>query len=304
MSSEGNHFSTITEYFEFLGKAAPEHPLVACIDVEIDATGFSADCPDFSETITTDFYIISLKNIIAGEVLYGKTRYDSSNGTMVFVAPGQKLSSNGIRLKSEGRILLIHPDFFLGHAFEQTIKNCAFFEYAINEALHLSPNEEKMAFHIFDTIAEEYHSRYDDCSREIILSHINTLLTYSERFYKRQFRQRQDLSESIHSKFRALLESYITSGHCETLPNLGEIADSIGLSNRYLSDAIKAETGKSAKECMQIFIIDKAKGRLINTNDSITTISYELGFSSPQYFVRLFKKKAGKTPSEFRKHIH
>lgn len=304
MSSNHQHFSTIADYFDFLGKPPPEHPLIACIEVETDTTGYSADCPNLPDAITADFYIISFKKIIAGEIYYGKTQYDPSSGAILFMAPGQELSSRGMRLKSDGRIILIHPDFFLGHSFEQTINRCAFFEYAINEALHLSPKEETLVRALFDAISTEHHSHYDEVTREIMLSQLKTLLAYSERFYKRQFIQRYEVSESVHSKLRNLLEQYFLDENLDGLPSLSVVSAQMGISNRYLSDAIKAETGKSAKEFMQLFLIDKAKGRLASSDDSVTAISYDLGFSSPQYFFRLFKKKTGKTPSEYRTSIH
>jgi AraC-like DNA-binding protein len=85
---------------------------------------------------------------------------------------------------------------------------------------------------------------------------------------------------------------------------LQAIADKMGMSSRYLSDAIKAETGDAAKAHIQLFIIEKAKSLLANTNEPVSNIGYDLGFEYPQYFVRLFKKKTGMTPSDFRLQFH
>ena len=298
------HYSSIADYFAFLGKPPPEHPLLACVDVKTDTSGLSPDCPELHDATTADFYIISLKNVTEGEVLYGQTHYDCKSGTMLFIAPNQELCWRGIRVKGEGRVLLIHPDYFVGHTVEDSFKNCAYFEYTVNEALHLAPAEEKQMLEIFDSISEECQSRYDDCSREIILSYVKTLLSFSQRFYNRQFTQRREVEASLFAHFTAILESHYNTLDQVDLPQLTDIADSMQLSSRYLSDALKAETGKSAKECMQLFIIDRAKRLLRNTDDSITTIAYQLGYNYPQYFVRLFKKKTDMTPSEFRESIH
>jgi len=129
-------------------------------------------------------------------------------------------------------------------------------------------------------------------------------LSYGQRFYKRQFIQRRELNDSLCTKFTQLLEHHFNQPESNGLPALSDIADCMRLSNRYLSDALKSETGKSAKECMQQFIIDRAKAMLINSNTSITSVAYDLGFDSPQYFVRLFKKKTDMTPTEFRDSLY
>lgn len=301
---ENIHYKSIGEYLTDVGYPQPEHPLFSIISVNTDTSDSSTDCPDCQKTVTTDFYAISLKNIIEGEILYGKTHYDCSNGTMIFLAPNQKFSTQGIKIKSKGTLILIHPDYFVGNPLSDTIKHSDFFDYAVNEALHLSAKEEKLVAGIFESISQEYQSHYDDCSREIILSYIKTLLTYGQRFYKRQFLQRRELNNSLFIKFTTQLENHFANSAGNGLPILSDIADSMLLSSRYLSDAIKSETGKSAKECMQQFIIDRAKAMLINTNTSITSLAYELGFDSPQYFVRLFKKKTDMTPTEFRGNFH
>lgn len=298
------HYKSIGEYLADVGKPAPEHPLFTIISVNTDTSGTQLDCPDFETTITTDFYAISLKNVIEGKVLYGKTRYDCSDGTMLFLAPNQAFSTQGIKIKSEGRLILIHPDYFVGHPLSDSIRHSDFFDYSVNEALHLSSKEEQLVAGVFDSILQEYQSHYDDCSREIILSYVKTLLSYGQRFYKRQFIQRRELNDSLFTKFTQLLEHHFNQPESNGLPVLSDIADCMRLSNRYLSDALKSETGKSAKECMQQFIIDRAKAMLINSNTSITSVAYDLGFDSPQYFVRLFKKKTDMTPTEFRDSLY
>ena len=209
-----------------------------------------------------------------------------------------------MKIKSEGRMILIHADYLSGHPLKKVIDNSNFFDYSVNEALHLSPKEEKLVSDVFDNMKKETLSGYDEYSREILLSHVNTLLSYGERFYRRQFIQRQEVGKSVFAAFTDQLEKHYSDAEFASLPVLGDIAEKMQLSNRYLSDAIKTETGKSAKESMQLFIMDKAKTLLANTSDSVTTIAYTLGFDYPQYFVRLFKKKTGKTPTQFRESIH
>ncbi len=299
-----NHYSTISEYLVDMGHPPPENPLFAVVSINADISDEQLACPDIEQSTSTNFYAISFKNIIEGDIFYGKTQYDCKNGAMLFLAPNQVFSTRGIKIKTEGHVILIHEDYLAGHQLGQEMKSCNFFDYAVNEALHLSPKEERLVLDIFERVKQECHAGYDEYSREIILSYVKTLLSYGERFYKRQFIQRNEVNESLFAKFTLQLESHYASSEQIALPALADIADKMRLSSRYLSDAIKTETGKSAKECMQLFIMEKAKASLVNTQDSVTTIAYTLGFDSPQYFVRLFKKKTGMTPTEFRNSIH
>ncbi len=78
------------------------------------------------------------------------------------------------------------------------------------------------------------------------------------------------------------------------------MAEKLLVSQRYLSDTLKKETGKTTTEHLQLYLIDKAKNILLNPNKSVSEVAYELGFEYPQYFSRLFKKKEGLSPSEYR----
>jgi AraC-like DNA-binding protein len=294
------HYNNLAELFFDFGKPAPEHPLFAVVSVDTDTTNQVANCSDFLQMSTTDFYSISLKHVIEGEVLYGKTQYDCRNGTMVFMSPNQLFGAKGVKVKTEGHMILFHPDFLAGHPLSDSIKKSTFFDYSVNEALHLSPREEMMMIRLINYIGLESESGYDKFSREIILSHISTLLSYGERFYQRQFVQRLEIQGSLEKKLEEHLEAYYAKGDYITLPSLRDIAERMKLSSRYLSDGVKAETGKSAKEYIQLFIVRKAKSMLVNTDEAVATIGYGLGFEYPQYFVRLFKKKTGMTPTDFR----
>jgi len=294
------HHHSISDYLASVGLPPPKHPLITMVSVDASDADTEYDCPDIPQTISAGFYIISLKNVIEGQVLYGQTQYDCNSGTMLFLAPHQQFGTKGIRIKAVGRILLIHPDYLAGHALLKDINSSSFFDYAVNEALHLAPDEEALVSRVFDNIYQEYQGDYDDCSRDIILTYVKTLLSYGKRFYNRQFMQRREANNRVFDKFTEQLEEHYANSDHVTLPVLSDIASAMQISNRYLSDVLKSETGKSAKECIQLFIMERAKNRLVNTNDSITTIAYDLGFIYPQYFVRLFKKKTNMTPTGFR----
>ena len=294
------HFHSIADQNEFMGLPEPEHPLVTVCDVSNIGGGDTAECVDNDLAISTDFYSISLKHIVSGEIFYGRTKYDCSNGSMIFVAPGQEVRTKGVKVESEGKLICFHEDFVRAHPIQDQLRRCGFFSYAVNEALHLSPREEKTISGIFEDIEHEYHNNSDDFSREIILSHLSTMLRYADRFYRRQFRQRQETASS------PTLDRFAdaVSKHVDSIPTIEAIASQLHMTPRYLSDALKSETGKTAMENLHLLLIDRAKDLLLASNKPVSQVAYDLGFEYPQYFSRLFKKKVGMTPTEYRQRLN
>ena len=300
------HFSDLSEYHDFLGLAAPEHPLFSVlVMVPLEEDG-AMECESKEFALSSDFYSISLKNIISGELFYGRTKYDCKNGTMLFMAPNQEIRSIGLKVKATGRSIVFHEDFIRGHTIKDELKKYHFFSYAVNEALHLTPKEEKMMASIMDQIEVEYHNNHDEFSKELILSQLSTLLKYANRFYRRQFLHRKESGSQYLDKFTSELENRMANDGVgeRSIPSVEDIASSMAVTARYLSDALKVETGKTAMENLHLYMIDKAKDKLLASNDSVSTIAYSLGFEYPQYFARLFKKKVGMTPTEYRNQLH
>ncbi|MCG8672433.1 MAG: helix-turn-helix transcriptional regulator [Pseudomonadales bacterium] len=298
------HFSSIAQHNEALGFPNPEHPLFCVLHTTSDSTQSILSC-DNESVISTDFYSISIKNIISGEIFYGRTKYDCQNGTMIFTEPKQEISTKGVKVKSEGRIIIIHPDFIRGHAIYEQMKKYHFFSYAVHEALHLSPKEETQINGLFDSIETEYHNNQDEFTKDLILDLLTTLLRYSNRFYHRQFLTRKESESSLFSRFHDELTVGLRSIDIENaIPSVEEIANKLHVTSRYLSDALKTETGKTAKEWIHLELIESAKNLLLASDASVAEIAYQLGFEYPNYFARLFKKKVGLTPSQYRQSTH
>ncbi|WP_211225351.1 helix-turn-helix domain-containing protein [Maridesulfovibrio zosterae] len=255
-----------------------------------------------SGPISSDFYVIQIMRLLAGDVGYGRTKYDFSHGSMKFVAPGQILEWDRIITAPWGYSLVFHKDYIRGHVVEKQIKQCNFFSYDINEALHLSQKEELSALGVFRTIYSEYQADHDVYSSDIILAQIETLLRFSTRYYERQFDDRKKLNTEFSLQFEALLTTYFESGKpkLQGMPSVEWAAEELSLSPRYLSDTLKAETGKTALEHIHNYLIDTAKSLLLIPDMTVSEAAYQLGFEYPQYFSRLFKNKTGLSPSEYR----
>lgn len=295
------HFKTLSTYFDYMELPRPEHPMLSILSAK--ENGF-LPCPkESSPPITNDCYSISLKKIIKGNLNYGRTKYDFTNGALIFIAPRQVMQwDSKVVFEQKGFSINFHEDFLKGTELAQQIKKYGFFSYSINESLHLSPKEEKLLESIVTNIELEYHNNQDEFSKEIIISQLSTLLKYANRFYERQFLNRKELSNDLLVQFNQQLQTYFESGQLQEqgIPGIEQIADKISVSQRYLSDTLKQETGKTSTEHLQIYLINEAKNILLQPTKSISEVAYELGFEYPQYFSRLFKKKEGLSPSEYR----
>lgn len=295
------HFKTLSSYLEYLELPAPEHPMLSVSYAKGKAF---LPCPrESSPPISNDCYTISFKKVLKGKFKYGRTQYDFRHGALFFIGPRQVLEwQDGTELGQHGFILNFHEDFLRGTELAQQIKKFGFFSYSVNEALHLSPKEEKQMNLIVENIHLEYQNNQDSFSKEIIIAHLSTLLKYAQRFYERQFLNRKELSTNLLEQFNSTLEAYFESGILAEngIPSLEQIAADLKVSKRYLSDTLKSETGKTSLEHLQLSLIGEAKNVLLKPSKTIAEVAYELGFEYPPYFSRLFKKKVGMSPSEYR----
>jgi len=274
----------------------PEHPMLSLLHI---GPGLVLNFKEF----TCDFYMLGLKHIKAGHWLYGRTRFDHEKGSMVFWKPRQVIEIDHLELEEGGYILLFHEDFLLGSQLQRDIQQYGFFDYEADEALHLAPREEKTISRLFESIDAEYGNNEDEFSKNIILSNIDSMLKYAQRFYKRQFINRKELSGKTVTTFNKILENYLREDKFlnEGLPSVTYMASALNMSPRYLSHALKMETGKTAQELIHIALITVAKNRLRESGENVSEIAYSLGFENMSYFSKLFRKEVGKTPKEFKK---
>jgi AraC family transcriptional activator of pobA len=293
-----NHYNNLSDLLAAYGFPPPENPLIGVL---CDAVR-SADFGNRIVEHTSDFYIIAFKKKKSATIKYGKTKYDHACGSLFFISPGQIVAMDDMEPMVEGFLMYFHKDFLNGHPLHHEIRKYGFFEYETNEALHLSPKEEKIIGELFDKINVEHRDNQDEYSRDIMLSHIVSLLKYARRFYKRQFIDRTVLLGKTVSKFNVILADYFEKGFVKNkgLPKVNYMASQLNLSSRYLSDLLKQETGKTAIDLIHLFVISEAKNLLIGGDQSVSEIAYALGFENPPYFSRLFKKQVGISPNEFR----
>ena len=277
------------------------NPLVSVIDLN-KATS-SVDLIRFNYGI----YALYLKLEKACDIKYGRQTYDYQEGTIVCFAPGQTAETNPttdkVQVNAHG--ILFHPDLLRGTSLGKSIKKYTFFSYEVNEALHLSEEERSIVMDCLKIIRMELEHGVDKHSKTLLVNHIELLLNYCMRFYERQFITRGKTNRDVLTRFENLLDEYFESALAEQdgLPTVKYFADKLCLSSNYFGDMFKKEIGKSPQEYIQEKVIELAKERISDTADTVSQIAYSLGFQYPQHFCRLFKKRVGYTPSEYRAQI-
>ena len=291
----------VNQVHQSLGLEPPKHPLITVVSTKA--------VDDFSKftniKIVNNLYQVAFKEVIPGQLNYGRNAYDFQQGTLVFTAPGQ-VSEYKEHAEAEASLqgwsLVFHPDLIRKSSLATKIEQYNFFNYESNEALHLSFDERKHIEDLRDKIIFEYQQNLDRHSLHLVIANIEMLLDYCLRYYDRQFFSRTNMNQDVISKFEKILKSYYqTSKEDELgLPSIAYCAKQLHLSPKYLSDLLKKETGKAAQEHIHLFIVEKAKNILLNSNNSISQVAYALGFDYPQHFSNLFKAKTGNSPTEFR----
>lgn len=294
---------SISEQHRILGLPRPVHPLVSVFDFEeMDIT--HADTS--KEMLVMDMYCISLKRNVHGKVRYGQGFCDFDEGIMFCTAPGQVTGKISEDHRPSGCCAVFHPDFIRRHPLAQRMKDYGFFDYAVTEALHLSEQEESLVLSVMQMLRDEISGRIDAYSENVIIAHLELLLSYGQRFYGRQFLTRKPVTSDVLTRLEKLLSDYFASERpiSEGLPTVSYLAGELHFSDNYLSDLLKSLTGQNTQQHIHRFVIDRGKELLTQTRLTVSEISFQLGFEFPQSFSRLFKSKTNVTPLWYRRSLN
>lgn len=300
MQEKGQHiFNSVAEIHAQMNLKKPANPLVSVVKLD----DIHPESVEGIDSIVYNFYTLFLKRNFDGKVKYGQQYYDFDNGTMSFYAPKQKVSLIDYQpAKMEGWMLIVHPDFLHGYPLAKKIKDYGFFDYATNEALHLSEAEDEMISGLMQNLQREISAGIDNYTQDVVIAHIDLLLNYCNRFYNRQFVTRKKVSNDLLLKFESMLTDYFTANKTgiSGLPSVQYFAEQLFVSANYLNDMLKNLTGQTTQQHIQNYLIEEAKELLTTTSLSVNEIAYQLGFEYPQSFNKLFKNKTQQTPLKFR----
>ncbi len=293
---------SISTIHKAIGLPSPAHPLISAISTKELKQKLQVSAGKYS----FDLYIISLKEIGKGAFQYGRKSYDYQDSSLIFTSPGQVMQfeddQNQRIQDGQGWDIFFHPDFIRHSSLAKTISDYSFFEYENNEALHVSEKEKKNLLDFVTNIANEIDQNIDKHTQDLIIINLESILKYSKRFYDRQFYTRSNQNKDYLVKFEKFLKNYYATNQLAEngLPTVQQCGEALHLSGYYLSDLLKIETGKTAKEHILLYTVEEAKTKLLNSNASVSEIAYEFGFEYPQHFSKVFKSKTGFSPSEYR----
>ncbi len=291
-------FESLSDLHRVFGLPKPLHPLISFIAIE-DIKILPNELPD---SLILNFYKIAYKTNVSGKAKYGQNYYDFGEGGLIFSAPTQVFETPPADNESSGYVLFFHPDFLLTYPLAKNIRQYGFFSYAVNEALHLSDGEKETILAIFKIIDEELKSRIDDFSHDVMISQIELLLNYSNRFYKRQFITRKAVNNNLLQNLEEILDDYFNHEKSlrQGIPTVQLLSENLNISPGYLSNMLRSLTGQNAQQHIHNKLIEKAKEKLSTTNLSVSEVAFELGFEHAQSFNKLFKTKTKFTPLKFR----
>ena len=290
------NMDSVQDYNDNLG-VETLHPLVSVVDM--------SQLKEIRHSVKRfGFYCVFLKQLDCGSLMYGRSRYDYREGTMLFIAPGQIAGADdgGVSENPKGWILMFHPDLLKGTSLAARMREYSFFSYSSDEALHTSERERQTIIGCMSEIREELNHPIDRHSKRIITSNIELLLNHCVRFYDRQFVTREEANHDLLSRFESLLNDYFDSGLASShgIPTVAGFAESLHISANYFGDLIKRESGISAQEYIQKHIIERAKSLLSKKDKTVSQTAYELGYKHPHHFSRMFKRMTGMTPNEYK----
>lgn len=253
-----------------------------------------------------DFHVISVKRMRNVDVTYGQHSFDFNEGILSFMSPNQVFSmavaNKDEDVKKSGWVIYIHPDFLWNTPLAKTIRKYDFWDYSLHEALFLSAKEETTITNIILGIQQECQTNIDQFSKQIIISQIESLLNYADRFYNRQFITREKANHQVLDRVETLLHAYFNGDDLaeKGLPTVSYVADCLQLSPKYLGNLLRVLTGQNTQQHIHEKLIEKAKEKLSTTDLSVSEVAYGLGFEHLPSFSKLFKQKTRFSPLEFR----
>ncbi len=297
MSDDIIRIKSLSKIFKGMGFEEPKHPLIGVID----ASKMVMPEEMRNQKVVSDYYAVMMKDADCG-MQYGRNYYDFEEGVLVFIGPGQVMSASNDVKVNNGWMLFFHPDLIRQSNLGKHINDYSFFSYDVYEALHLSKKEEGILNDCISKIEYELDQNIDGHSQALLVSNLELLLNYCNRFYERQFHTRSHSNKDVVSEVEQLIREYYNENKQlkDGSPTIQYFADKVNLSANYLSDLLKKETGRNTKEHINDYVVELAKTKLLNSQGSVSEIAYDLGYNYPHYFSRVFKQKTGLTPQKYR----
>lgn len=271
------------------------HPLVSIIHYD--------ELAPFRHSLNNyGVYGLFIQRKFCNELSYGNKQVLVANDSILSVAPGQMggVEDNGELFSLNGWVILWSPELI---SEEQSLaRKYPFFSYFFNMPLVMEPAEWDAITQLLNLMRKELEQQEDSSIlRKVIVSYLKVILEYCNRIYYRQKEEKETDSSDLLLRFQNLLEQYYEQGLQQKMgvPSVTYCAKELAYSPPYFGDMIRKLTGQTAISYIHDYIINQAKSLLMN-GYNVNETADMLGFDYTNHFTRIFKKKTGMTPSEYR----
>ena len=215
-------------------------------------------------------------------------------------------------------LITIPANVLHGFHFEPQIKgnvitlSVSFFETLLSNHQEIKKESKRLSsFYFGDNleIVKEILYLKSKIQEELLTEAPEKLLAITRYFellylqlYREQYRTSANalISNNRNLGYYQLFQDLIRQ-HSKALLSVKAFSRAIGITQTHLNRVCKVVAGKSALKVVQDYTINEAKKYLLNTSYTVAEVAYLLNFNDPAYFNRLFKKRVGVAPGEFRK---
>ncbi len=224
-------------------------------------------------------------------------KYDVSEGSLFFLSPGQ-IHSWELSEDIDGYIFFCSQEFYEMHYVNQKLRNFPFFgSVSFPRKLQLDIDELEKINRLFQELGEEFHSQ-NLMKEGLSLSLMSQIFINAVRLFSKDHDIHASSSSLSYFKhyqdFENLIEQYFSSQK-----SISYYASLLGITPKHLNRITQSVVQKTATDIITERVVLEAKRMLMYLDESLVEIAFRLGYEEYSYFVRVFRKSSGMTPTQF-----
>ena len=242
------------------------------------------------------FYVILLFTDKNGKYNLNFNDYDFKKGSLFTLRKDN--IHKFYNKKANGELLIFTEDFILNHTNEiEASKTFLLFnEMLASPKLQLDKGEYNEVMTLINLIKKEYSESKDDYSLSIIRSYIQVIIT---KLFRIKAKDQLVFDDHKYLAMYLQLQGLIEK-ECFRHKKVSFYAQQMGVTAKTLNNVTQSILHKTAKNLINEIVILQSKRLIINSNDSLTEIAYQVGFVDPTNFFKYFRKYAGVSPRQFK----